>query len=183
MVESFKYLGTVISSNVKWDGNISSIVKRLGKDHHSCNSWRNLNHPPFRHYLVQFYTAITEFISTSSIIVWLVRDHSEKIIRVMAAIHPRTVQVQITEAFRGYETFPILAITHLSDYTLENASEHLKPRQHITKIISSHRLNLSIVLYLCTCTVHFGICINTTLNYDCQYLQPLALCLLCNLCN
>lgn len=100
----------------------------------------------------------------------------------MAAIHQRTVQVQITEAFRGYETFPILAITHLSDYTLENASEHLKPRQHITKIISSHRLNLSIVLYLCTCTVHFGIRINTTLNHDCQYLQPLALCL-CNLCN
>ena len=67
-VKTFKFLGTTISSDLKWDENISVTIK---KAHQQLFFLRQLKKFKGRHsILTQFYHAATESLLTFSITVW-----------------------------------------------------------------------------------------------------------------
>ncbi len=67
-VESFRFLGTTISQNLKWDNHIESIVKKVQQRLHFLLQFRKLNLP--QKLLKQFYSAIIESVLCTSITVW-----------------------------------------------------------------------------------------------------------------
>ncbi len=67
-VESFRFLGTTISQDLKWDNHIESIVKKAQQRLYFLRQLRNFNLP--QELLIQFYSAISESILCMSITVW-----------------------------------------------------------------------------------------------------------------
>lgn len=89
-VKSFKFLGTTISSDLKWDENFSSAIK---KAHQRLFFLRQLKKFKVSHsILTQFYHAATESILTFSITVWYSsacqkdKDQLERIVRTASKI-------------------------------------------------------------------------------------------------
>ncbi|TWW68283.1 hypothetical protein D4764_19G0000810 [Takifugu flavidus] len=75
-IDSFRFLGTTITRDLKWEPTISSLIKKAQQRMFFLRQLRKLKLPP--RMLAQFYTAIIESILTSSITVWfagaIVRD-------------------------------------------------------------------------------------------------------------
>ncbi len=67
-VESFRFLGTTISQNLKWDNHIGSIVKKAQQRLYLICQLRKLNLP--QELLIEFYSAIIESVLCTSITVW-----------------------------------------------------------------------------------------------------------------
>ncbi|KAL0190936.1 hypothetical protein M9458_013634 [Cirrhinus mrigala] len=67
-VESFRFLGTNISQDLKWDNHIDSIVKKAQQRLYFLRQLRKFNLP--QELLKQFYSAIIESVLCSSITVW-----------------------------------------------------------------------------------------------------------------
>ncbi len=68
-VESFRFLGTTISQDLKWDNYIESIVKKAQQRLYFLRQLRKFNLP--QELLKQFYSAIIESVLCTSITVWL----------------------------------------------------------------------------------------------------------------
>uniref|UniRef100_A0A8C6NSQ5 Alkylated DNA repair protein AlkB homologue 8 N-terminal domain-containing protein n=1 Tax=Nothobranchius furzeri TaxID=105023 RepID=A0A8C6NSQ5_NOTFU len=68
MVDSFKFLGTIISRDLKWETNINSIVKKAQQRMYFFRQLRKYGLP--QELLIIFYTAAVESILCSSITVW-----------------------------------------------------------------------------------------------------------------
>ncbi|CAL9683591.1 unnamed protein product [Knipowitschia caucasica] len=67
-VKSFRFLGTTITQDLKWEPTISSLIKKAQQRMYFLRQLRKAKLPA--QMLVQFYTAIIESILTSSITVW-----------------------------------------------------------------------------------------------------------------
>ncbi len=67
-VESFRFLGTTISQDLKWDNHINSIVKKAQQGLYFLRQLRKFNLP--QELLKQFYSAIIESVLCTSITVW-----------------------------------------------------------------------------------------------------------------
>ncbi len=67
-VESFRFLGTTISQDTKWDNHIESIVKKAQQRLYVLRQLRKFNPP--QELLIQFYSAIIESVLCTSITVW-----------------------------------------------------------------------------------------------------------------
>ncbi len=67
-VESFRFLGTTISQDLKWDNHIESIVKKTQQRLYFLRQLRKFNLP--QELLIQFYSAIIESVLCTSITVW-----------------------------------------------------------------------------------------------------------------
>ncbi len=67
-VESFRFLGTTISQDLKWDNHIVSIVKKAQQRLYFLRQLRKFNLP--QELLKQFYSAIIESVLCTSITVW-----------------------------------------------------------------------------------------------------------------
>ncbi len=67
-VESFRFLGTTISQDLKWDNHVDSIVKKAQQRLYFLRQLRKFNLP--QELLKQFYSAILEYVLCSSITVW-----------------------------------------------------------------------------------------------------------------
>ncbi len=67
-VESFRFLGTTISQDLKWDRHIESIVKKAQQRLYFLRQLRKFNLP--QELLKQFYSAIIESVLCTSITVW-----------------------------------------------------------------------------------------------------------------
>ncbi len=67
-VEWFRFLGTTISQDLKWDNHIKSIVKKTQQRLYFLRQLRNFNLP--QELLKQFYSAIIESVLCTSINVW-----------------------------------------------------------------------------------------------------------------
>ncbi len=67
-VESFRFLGTTISQDLKWDNHIESIVKKAQQRLYFLHQLRKFNLP--QELLKQFYSAIIESVLCTSITVW-----------------------------------------------------------------------------------------------------------------
>ena len=66
--ESFRFLGTTITQDLKWEQNISSLTKKAQQRMYFLRQLKKFNLP--KTMMVHFYTAIIESILTSSITVW-----------------------------------------------------------------------------------------------------------------
>ena len=64
-VESFRFLGTNLSQDLKWELNISSLTKKAQPRMYFLRQLKKFNLP--KTMMVHFYTAIIESILTSSI--------------------------------------------------------------------------------------------------------------------
>ncbi len=67
-VESFRFLGTTISQDLKWDNHIDSIVRKAQQRLYILRQLRKFNLP--QELLKQFYSAIIESVLCTSITVW-----------------------------------------------------------------------------------------------------------------
>ncbi len=67
-VESFRFLGTTISQDLKWDNHIDSIVKKAQQRLYILRQLRKFNLP--QELLKQFYSTIIESVLCTSITVW-----------------------------------------------------------------------------------------------------------------
>ncbi len=67
-VESFRFLGTTISQDLKWDNHIDSIAKKAQQRLYFLRQLSKFNLP--QELLKQFYSAIIESVLCSSITVW-----------------------------------------------------------------------------------------------------------------
>uniref|UniRef100_A0A9J7YVU8 Reverse transcriptase domain-containing protein n=1 Tax=Cyprinus carpio carpio TaxID=630221 RepID=A0A9J7YVU8_CYPCA len=67
-VESFRFLGTTISQDLKWDNHIDSIVKKAQQRLYFLRQLRKFNLP--QELLKQFYSAVIESVLCTSITVW-----------------------------------------------------------------------------------------------------------------
>ena len=67
-VESHRFLGTTITKDLKWDCNISSIIKKAQQRMYFLRQLRKFNLS--QELMVQFYTATIESVITSPITMW-----------------------------------------------------------------------------------------------------------------
>ncbi len=67
-VESFRFLGTIISQDLKWDNHIDFIVRKAQQRLYFFRQLRKFNLP--QELLIQFYSAIIDSILCTSIMVW-----------------------------------------------------------------------------------------------------------------
>ncbi len=67
-VETFRFLGTTISKDLKLDNHIESIVKKAQRRLYFLRQLRKLNLP--QELLIQFYYAIIESVPCISVTVW-----------------------------------------------------------------------------------------------------------------
>ncbi|XP_071326651.1 uncharacterized protein [Trachinotus anak] len=67
-VEHFRFLGTTITQDLKWELNISSLIKKAQQRMYFLRQLKKFNLP--RTMMVNFYTSIIESILTSSITIW-----------------------------------------------------------------------------------------------------------------
>ncbi len=67
-VESFRFLGTTISQDLKWDNHIDSIAKKAQQRLYFLRQLRKFNLP--QELLKQFYSAINRVCPMFSITVW-----------------------------------------------------------------------------------------------------------------
>ncbi|KAK3513377.1 hypothetical protein QTP70_014205 [Hemibagrus guttatus] len=67
-VESFRFLGTTISQDLKWDTHIDSIIKKAQQTLYFLRQLRKFNLP--QELLTQFYSAVIESVLCMSITVW-----------------------------------------------------------------------------------------------------------------
>ncbi len=67
-VESFRFLGTTISQDLKWDNHIDSIVKKAQQRLYFFHQLRKFNLP--QELQIQFYSAVIESVFCTSITVW-----------------------------------------------------------------------------------------------------------------
>ncbi len=67
-VESFRFLGTTISQDLKWDTHIDSIVKKAQQRMYFLRQLKKFNLP--QAHMTQFYSAVIESVLCSSITVW-----------------------------------------------------------------------------------------------------------------
>ncbi len=67
-VESFRFLGTTISQDLKWDNHIDSIAKNAQQGLYFLHQLRKFNLP--QEIMKQFYSAIIKSVLCSSIAIW-----------------------------------------------------------------------------------------------------------------
>ncbi|KAK3541833.1 hypothetical protein QTP86_006052 [Hemibagrus guttatus] len=67
-VESFRFLGTTISQDLKWDTHIDSIIKKAQQRLYFLRQLRKFNLP--QELLTQFYSVVIESVLCTSITVW-----------------------------------------------------------------------------------------------------------------
>ncbi|KAK3510789.1 hypothetical protein QTP70_022703, partial [Hemibagrus guttatus] len=67
-LESFRFLGTTISQDLKWDTHIDSIIKKAQQRLYFLRQLRKFNLP--QELLTQFYSAVIESVLCTSITVW-----------------------------------------------------------------------------------------------------------------
>ncbi len=144
-VESFRFLGTNISQDLKWDNHIDSIVKKAQQRLHFLCQLRKFNLP--QELLKQFYSAIIESVLCSSITVGLVqlpnqtsRDYNGQsgLLRGLSVpLCPASKNFTPPEWGKGLRkslwsphTHPTLSLNCCS---LASATEHCAPKQPDTR--------------------------------------------------
>ncbi|KAL0154227.1 hypothetical protein M9458_050481, partial [Cirrhinus mrigala] len=83
-VETFKFLGSVISQDLKWVTHINSIVKKAQQRLYFLHQLRKFNLP--QELLKQFYSAIIESVLCTSITVWFGSATKSDIRRLQAIV-------------------------------------------------------------------------------------------------
>ncbi len=95
-VESFRFLGTTISQDLKWDNHIDSIMMKKAQQRlYFLRQLRKFNLP--QELLIQFFSAITESVLCTSITVWFSSATKSEIRRLQRVV--RTAERIISTTF------------------------------------------------------------------------------------
>uniref|UniRef100_A0AAV2L7E9 Alkylated DNA repair protein AlkB homologue 8 N-terminal domain-containing protein n=1 Tax=Knipowitschia caucasica TaxID=637954 RepID=A0AAV2L7E9_KNICA len=127
-VESFRFLGTTITQDLKWEPTISSLIKKAQQRMYFLRQLRKAK--------LQFYTAIIESILTSSITVWfagatvrdkqrlqrIVRSAEEVIGRSLPSLQDLPTLDPLQFAYR-----PNIGVEDAVIYFLQRTLSHLEP--------------------------------------------------------
>ncbi|KAI3353757.1 hypothetical protein L3Q82_004989 [Scortum barcoo] len=110
-VETFRFLGSTISQDLKWESNIDAIRKKAQQRMYFLHQLRKFNLP--QELLIQFYTAIIQSVLCTSITVWFGsatkqdRNRLQRTVRTaeknhhcQPALHSGLVRVQSQETGR-----------------------------------------------------------------------------------
>ncbi|KAK9515536.1 hypothetical protein VZT92_026176 [Zoarces viviparus] len=95
-VETFKFLGSTISRDLKWAPNINTIMKKVQQRLYFLRQLRKFNVP--QELLNLFYSAIIQSILCSSITVWFGSATIQD--RLQPTLHPELVHLQSQETGR-----------------------------------------------------------------------------------
>ena len=85
IVESFRFLGTTISQDLKWGLNISILTKRAQQRMYFLRQLKKFSLP--KTMMVHFYSAIIESILTSSMTIWYAAATAKDKCRLQRIIH------------------------------------------------------------------------------------------------
>ncbi len=88
-MESFRFLGTTISQDLKWDIHIDSIVKKAQQRLYFLRQLRKFNLP--QELLKQFYSAIIESVLCTSVTVWFSSATKSDLKRLRRVVRTRDV--------------------------------------------------------------------------------------------
>ncbi len=143
-VESFRFLGTNISQELKWDNHIDSIVKKAQRRLYFLRLLRKFNLP--QELLKQFYSAIFESVLCSSITVWFGSDTKTDIRRLQRTV--RTAEriidgplssLQELHTFRvrkRAKKVPLDPSDPAHCCLLDGATDHWAPKQQDKRTVS-----------------------------------------------
>ena len=84
-MESFRLLDTILSQDLKWELNISSLIKKAQQRMYFLWQLKKFNLP--KTMMVHFYTAIIESILTSSITIWYATATAKDKSKLQCIIH------------------------------------------------------------------------------------------------
>ncbi len=116
-VESFRFLGTTISQDLKWDIHIDSIVRKAQQRLYFLCQLRKFNLP--QELLKQFYSAIIESVLCTSITVWFSSATKSD-----PPYSPRTVLIQSYQNHSGPLTSSTLPLWTAAVWSTLQSSEH-----------------------------------------------------------
>ena len=153
-VETFRFLGSTISQDLKWTSNTDKIIKKAQQRMYFLRQLRKFNLP--QELLIQFYTATIQSVLCTSITVWFGSATSQDRNRLQRTV--RTAEKIIganlpsilwtcTCPESGNVQLRSLQIRHNLDMTCSNSSplaggtEHCTPEQPDTGTVSFHRLS------------------------------------------
>ncbi len=154
-VESFMFLGTTISQELKWDNHIDSIVKKAQQRLYFLRHLRKLNLP--QELLKHLYTAIIESVLCMSITVWFISATKSDLRRLRRVVRtdewiigttlPTLQELYSSRVSKraGKITLdPHIQHTHyLNCYRLIDATELWAPERPDTETVSSLRQSIS----------------------------------------
>ncbi len=129
-VESFRFLGTTISQDLKWDNHMESIVKKTQQRLYFLRQLRKFNLP--QELLIQFYSAIIESVLCTSITVWFSSATKSDLRRLRRV-------VRTAERIIG-TTLPPLQELYLSRVRKEADKITLDPHIQHTPSLNGYRL-------------------------------------------
>ncbi len=152
-VDSFRFLGTTIYQDLKWDNHIESIVKKAQQRLYFLRQLRKFNLP--QELLIQFYSAIIESVLCTSITVWFSSATKSDLRRLQRVV--QTAERIIGTTLPKNCTYPEWAkglakslwtphIQHtpsLNCYRLVDATELWAPERPDTGTVSSLKLYIS----------------------------------------
>ncbi len=149
-VESFRFLGTTIAQDLKWDNHIESIVKKAQQRLFFLHQLRNLP----QELLKQFYSAIIESVLCTSINVWFSSATKSDLRRLQRVVWTgeRIIDTTLSkncthpEWAKGLEKSLWTSHQHtpsLNCYRLVDASELWAPERPDTETVSSLKQYIS----------------------------------------
>ncbi len=148
-VESFRFLGTTISQDLKWDNHIDSIAKNAQQRLYFLCQLRKFNLP--QELLIQFYSSFIESVLCSSITVWFgsatktdMRRQSGLLRGLSVPLCPASKNFTPPEWGKGLRKSlwtPHTQLTLSLNYCpLAGATDHWAPKQPDTRTFFSPRL-------------------------------------------
>ncbi|GAA6226682.1 uncharacterized protein LOC117538897, partial [Lates japonicus] len=102
-VESFRFLGTIITQDLKWELNISFLTKKAQQRMYFLQQLKKFNLP--RIMMVHFYTSTIESILTSSITFWYTAATAKDKGRLQIFLCPPPLQQNIQHGPRSSVNF------------------------------------------------------------------------------
>ncbi len=155
-VESFRFLGTTISQDLKWDIHIDSIVRKAQQRLYFLRQLRKFNLP--QELLKQFYSDIIESVLCTSITVWFSSATKSDLRRLRRVV--RTVEQIIGTTLPTLQGLYLSRVSKragkitldpshpahtpsLNCYRLDDATELWAPEQPDTGTVSSPKQSIS----------------------------------------
>ncbi len=194
-LESFRFLGTTISQDLKWDNHIESIVKAQQRLYF-LRQLRKFNLP--QELLIQFYSAIIESVLCTSITVWF-SSATKSDLRRLRGVDRNAEQIigstlpTLQELYSSRVSKRSGKIQHtpsLNYYCLVDATELWAPERPDTGTVSSLRQSISwtlgnngkhtTLLYIIYHTYLFTFQICT--YYTCTYIIVYIIYCVCAFC-
>ncbi len=140
-LESFRFLGTTISQDLKWNTHIDSIVKKAQQRMYFLRQLKKFNLP--QAHMTQFYSAVIESVLCSPITVWFGSASKSDIRRLQrtdlyySRVKKRAGNIITDPSHPGHDLFALLPsgrhyrslCTRTSRHKIFFPPCHLQPKQ------------------------------------------------------